>query len=107
LFKYSKSYFGIDPQIHEKDVFRIEFKYVQSKLRLFSQIDLGWTNQEKILGLIRSKPEITRKEFANVTGITSDGIKYHLDKMRKQNMIRHTGATKKGQWEIVEDKKNE
>jgi predicted HTH transcriptional regulator len=30
-------------------------------------------------------------------------IKYHLDKLRKQGVIRHVGATKKGCWELVEN----
>lgn len=61
------------------------------------------TTQETILTLIKINPAITRKEFAKKIGITPNGIKYHLDKLRKQGVIRHIGATKKGCWELVED----
>ncbi len=61
------------------------------------------TTQEMILGLIKTNPAITRKGLAEKTGLTPDGIKYHLDKLRKQGVIRHVGATKKGHWEVVED----
>ena len=53
--------------------------------------------------LLRVQPTMTRKELAEHIGITSDGIKYHLDKMRASGRIRHVGPTKKGYWEIIED----
>jgi len=61
------------------------------------------TTQETILALIKINPAITRKELAEKIGITLNGIKYHLDKLRKKGVIRHIGATKKGCWELVED----
>jgi ATP-dependent DNA helicase RecG len=61
------------------------------------------TTQEIILALIKINPAITRKELAEKIGITPNGIKYHLDKLRKQGVIRHIGATKKGCWELVEN----
>ena len=61
------------------------------------------TTQERILMLLRVQPTMTRKELAEHIGITSDGIKYHLDKMRTSGRIKHVGLTKKGYWEIIED----
>lgn len=61
------------------------------------------TIQEMILGLIKTDPAITRKGLAEKTGLTPDGVKYHLDKLRKQGVIRHVGATKKGYWEVMEN----
>lgn len=61
------------------------------------------TTQEMILELIKTNPAITRKGLAEKIGLTLDGVKYHLDKLRKQSVIRHVGATKKGYWEVVED----
>jgi hypothetical protein len=34
--------------------------------------------------------------LADKIGLTTDGIKYHLDKLRLANIIRHVGATKAG-----------
>jgi ATP-dependent DNA helicase RecG len=34
-------------------------------------------------------------------GISSDGIKYHLEKMKPDGRIRHVGPTKGGHWEIL------
>lgn len=60
------------------------------------------TTQEKILRLLRNRPKSTRKELAVAVGITPDGVKYHLDKLRKAGTIRHVGPTKAGHWEVTE-----
>lgn len=71
---------------------------------------LGHTTQEttrealaeiRILELIKEKPTITRKELAKEIGLTEDGIKYNLDKLRKTNRIKRVGSTKSGHWKIV------
>ncbi len=61
------------------------------------------TTQEMILRLIKTNPAITRKGLAEKTGLTPDGVKYHLNKLREQGLIRHVGATKKGYWEVMEN----
>ena len=61
------------------------------------------TTQERILSLLREDPALTRKALADRIGITSDGIKYHLDRLREAGRIRHVGPTKKGRWEVLED----
>jgi ATP-dependent DNA helicase RecG len=55
----------------------------------------------KALMLIAEKPEMTRKELAGHLGLTEDGAKYHLDKLRKDGFIRRVGGRKHGHWEIV------
>ena len=59
------------------------------------------TTQQRILSNIKKKPDITRKELAEIIGLSSNGVKYHLDKLKKSGVIRHVGATKKGHWEII------
>lgn len=66
-----------------------------------TQITAQKTTQ-KILGLIRDNPTISRSELAVQIGITPDGIKYHLDALRKQGALRRVGPDKGGHWEIVE-----
>ncbi|MEK6916938.1 MAG: ATP-binding protein [Nanoarchaeota archaeon] len=56
---------------------------------------------QKILQAIQQNPTITRKELSELMNITEDGIKYHLDKMRKQGIIKRIGPDKGGHWEIV------
>ena len=59
------------------------------------------TTAERIIEEIRKHPFTTRDQLAEVIGITPDGIKKQLDKLRKAGKIRHVGATKKGHWEII------
>jgi len=59
------------------------------------------STQERIIEEIRKHPFTTREQLAQVIGITPDGIKKQLDKLKKMGKIRHVGATKKGHWEII------
>ena len=59
------------------------------------------TTQDRILALIRAEPEITQRILAQRLGITPDGVKYHLNRLRKTGVIRHVGATKRGRWEVL------
>jgi ATP-dependent DNA helicase RecG len=58
------------------------------------------TTQEKILIEIESNPNITRDELAARVSITSDGVKYHLNKMTKEGIIKREGSTKAGKWVV-------
>ena len=60
------------------------------------------TTQERILALLEAEPEITRRLLAERIGITADGVKYHLDKLRAAGVIRHVGATRAGRWEVLQ-----
>lgn len=64
------------------------------------------TTAERIMAEIRKHPFTTREQLAEVIGITPDGIKKQLDKLKKAGKIRHVGATKKGHWEIIEKQGN-
>ena len=59
------------------------------------------STQEMILDEIRKHPFTTRELLAKVIGITPDGIKKQLDKMKKAKLIKHVGPTKGGHWEII------
>lgn len=59
------------------------------------------TTQEKILALLGKQPSITRRELSEKIGISHDGIKYHLNKLKMAGLIKHVGPTKAGQWEVL------
>ena len=59
------------------------------------------TTQEKILSYLRAEPELTRRELAERIGITPDGIKYHLGKLKAAGAIRRVGSDRAGRWEVV------
>ena len=64
------------------------------------------TTAERIIEEIRKHPFTTREQLAEIIGITPDGIKKQLEKLKKAGKIRHVGATKKGHWEILEKEEN-
>lgn len=57
---------------------------------------------QKILELIRQNPEISRSQLAEECGISPDGIKWQLKKLKENKIIRHIGPDKGGHWEIIE-----
>lgn len=58
------------------------------------------STRDKIIEQIHNNPKITRNELAPILGITSDGIKYHLQKMTADGTIIRHGSTRSGYWEV-------
>ena len=57
--------------------------------------------QEELLGIIQENPEITRREMETILGCSTGKIKYYIEKMTKQGLIKHEGSTKSGKWIIT------
>ena len=55
---------------------------------------------EKVLSIIRSTPNITKEEIAKLTGLTKDGVIYHIDKLKKEGKIEWQGHSRTGKWVI-------
>ena len=60
------------------------------------------TTQEKIINLLKSNSTLTRRDLATLLKITDNGVKYHLNQLKKKGIIEHHGATKAGYWEVKE-----
>jgi len=56
---------------------------------------------QRIIRLIRHNPQITRQELAIELGISDSGVKYHLKKMKAEDLIRRVGPDKGGHWEVA------
>jgi len=59
------------------------------------------TTQDKLVSLILAKPEISQQELAEALGLTRGGIKYHLNKMKLDGVLRHVGPARGGSWEVL------
>jgi predicted HTH transcriptional regulator len=59
---------------------------------------------DKILANISDNPMISISALAGEIGITPDGVKWHLDKLKKQGIIKREGAKNGGHWKIIENK---
>lgn len=58
------------------------------------------TTEQKIMNAIAEKPTITRKELAEKTGLSESGIKWQLDKLKKEQKILRAGGTFGGHWVV-------
>ena len=54
------------------------------------------TTEQKIMNAIAEKPTITRKELAEKTGLSESGVKWQLDKLKKEQKILRAG----GHWVV-------
>ena len=54
-----------------------------------------------IIEAITIKSDITQKELATIIGITEDGVKYHITRLRKQGLLKRIGPDKGGYWEVL------
>ncbi len=57
-------------------------------------------NDQKILRLIRQNSRITAKELVQATGLSLAGVKYNLNKLKKENLLKRIGSDKGGHWEV-------
>jgi len=79
------------------DWFRVVFK------RETAQKTTQKTTQ-KIIELLKENPGFSRKELAQrIDGITEDGVKYNLEKMKKQGRIKRVGPDKGGYWKVEDE----
>lgn len=56
---------------------------------------------QKILQILVNNPKSTRKELAELVGLTTDGVKWNLEKLKKDGKIRRIGPDKGGYWEVL------
>ena len=60
------------------------------------------TVQERILDIIRADPSISGRAAAEIIGLSEDGVKYHLGRLRDTGRLRRTGPKRGGKWEVIE-----
>ena len=105
MFKYTPLYAnGKEPIIEEQDVYRIEIPYVPTLQG--SDVDTTQKTTQKttqrILEQMKANPYVSREELAEICGLTSDGIKYNIRKLREKGIIKRIGPDKGGHWEIID-----
>ena len=64
-------------------------------------MDNAQKSSQKILALLKENPQITRRELAELVGISQNDIKYRLDTLKEQGRIKRIGPDKGRYWEIV------
>jgi predicted transcriptional regulator containing an HTH domain and an uncharacterized domain shared with the mammalian protein schlafen len=46
------------------------------------------------------QPSITVKMIAQQLGLSVGGVRYHINKLKKDGVVEHIGSSKKGTWVI-------
>jgi ATP-dependent DNA helicase RecG len=59
------------------------------------------STQDKILEILRQNLSCERSEIAETLGITIDGVKYHLNRLRDAGNIQHMGPSRGGHWRVL------
>lgn len=58
------------------------------------------STQESIIQALKENPKANRKELAEIIGLSEDGIKKQLAKLKKEGRIERIGSTKAGHWKV-------
>lgn len=56
--------------------------------------------EKKVVSLILKNPEITQDKMAEMIGMSKNGIRYAMNKLKNKGILVREGATKKGKWSI-------
>ena len=60
---------------------------------------------DRILEILINDPIVNRKDIARLlSDVTEGSVKYQLDKLKKEGVIKHEGSTKSGRWVILTQK---
>lgn len=62
-------------------------------------------SQLKILILICEKPEISKRELAEVLGISTTAIDKNIAKLKSLGILARVGPYRGGHWEVVDDER--
>lgn len=56
--------------------------------------------EKKVVKLILKNPEITQDKMAELMGMSKNGIRYVMNKLKDKGILVRVGAAKKGKWSI-------
>ena len=58
--------------------------------------------QDRIIFLMKKNPYITTEEInCIISDLTIDGIKYHIKKLKENNIISRSGSRRSGRWIVL------
>ncbi len=109
IAKYSKIYFGSEPLIQEKDIFRFEAQFGTEKLgdklgeKLYENLgDKLGENRKRILELMKENRQITIMELSGKLGISTTAIEKNIKYLRENKLIERIGPAKGGSWRVLQ-----
>ena len=62
---------------------------------------LGDAREKEIMEFISNNPHLSTQETAKHFGLSRQGVRYHIDNLKKKGLIKRKGHGKGGSWEIL------
>ncbi len=78
----------------------IQIKETGTEINQMNFLNTLSETERKILEFIMEDPGITQKEIAKKIGMSKNGIRYAMDKLKERGILEREGATKRGKWII-------
>ncbi len=97
--KESASKLGIDPA--KFGVLDKANVATSPKTSLKTSPKTGLKGRFKILELLRERPKITIADLVEETRLSRNGVKWNIDKLKEEGLVRRVGPAKGGHWEVV------
>ena len=96
---------GLEPPLYDTNLSGLMLTFVANPEHLKKTINTQETNKEtnkeKIIALLHKNPQTTLRDLAETLSLSGEGVRYHLEKLRKAGIIRRIGPTKGGHWEVL------
>ena len=73
----------------------------ETKISEKSELKTTQKTTQKIIELIKDNQTISIEEMADKCGLTRDGIKYQIRKLKQAGHLRRIGPDKGGHWEVL------
>ncbi len=84
----------------ENTITGIQIKETGTEVNQMSFLNTLSETERKIVEFIMEDPGITQKEIAQKIGMSKNGIRYAMDKLKKRGILEREGTTKRGKWII-------
>ncbi len=109
LSRYGKIYFGAEPTVQDKDIFRFEAKYpgeapVSTRLESQTENKLGdrlGKKRFRMLSLIKENPYITIAQLAAIIGMSTTALENNLKLLKQKGLLKRIGSDKGGHWKVI------
>jgi ATP-dependent DNA helicase RecG len=59
-------------------------------------------NQQNILKVIKTNPRVSKKQMAEIIGISTTAIDKNIEKLKKLGLLKRVGSPKSGYWEVTQ-----
>lgn len=109
LARYGRIYFGTEPVIQDKDIFRVEASFpgeaaLSLKAEIQTENKLGEKLGEKryrMLSLINENPNITILQLAGIMSMSTTALENNLKLLKQKGLLKRVGSDKGGHWKVT------